>query len=305
MLDAASLTRLSDVALRQLQSWHRFWDQSAARCAPARRRALPAPPAWLLRRRRRRGCSRAAPGALAAGRIQRAARRHRALVRAAGAGDWSATPPGTRLLAGAGAAAPARCAARSAGSSRRTRSASTPQRRHRPAHARGRAPRRRRPGGGDPGRRAHNVKGGETRVFDARGPHGLRFTLAEPWSVLLLDDARVIHETTPIQPLDAPRRRHRDTLVLTYRAGGFQDAGLSYAAHDPGDRLRRHRSRPPQRLAGVAHRTPVLTLAHRRRAQRRAACSSSARTCSAWAPSSSAAPTTRWRSSRPSSAAPA
>jgi hypothetical protein len=69
-----------------------------------------------------------------------------------------------------------------------------------------------------------NVKGGETRVFDALGPQGLRFTLAEPWSVLLLDDARVIHESTPIQPLDPQRPAARDTLVLTYRAGGFQDA---------------------------------------------------------------------------------
>lgn len=71
----------------------------------------------------------------------------------------------------------------------------------------------------------HNVKGGETRVFDARGPQGLRFTLAEPWSVLLLDDERVIHETTPIQPLDPAHPAQRDTLVLTYRSGGFQDAG--------------------------------------------------------------------------------
>jgi hypothetical protein len=71
----------------------------------------------------------------------------------------------------------------------------------------------------------HNVKGGETRVFDARGPQGLRFTLAEPWSVLLLDDARVVHETTPIQPMVASQPTYRDTLVLTYRAGGFQEAG--------------------------------------------------------------------------------
>jgi hypothetical protein len=69
-----------------------------------------------------------------------------------------------------------------------------------------------------------NVKGGETRVFDARGPQGVRFTLAEPWSMLLLDDTRVIHETTPIQPRDAWRPARRDTLVLTYRAGAFQDA---------------------------------------------------------------------------------
>jgi hypothetical protein len=64
------------------------------------------------------------------------------------------------------------------------------------------------------------VKGGETRVFDASGPAGIRFTMTEPWSVLMLDDARVIHETTPIQPLQADG--HRDTLVLTFRAGGFQ-----------------------------------------------------------------------------------
>jgi len=65
------------------------------------------------------------------------------------------------------------------------------------------------------------IKGGETRVFEAHGPAGQRFTLAEPWSLLLLDDERVIHETTPIQPL-AGQVGHRDTLVLTYRAGGFQ-----------------------------------------------------------------------------------
>jgi hypothetical protein len=66
------------------------------------------------------------------------------------------------------------------------------------------------------------VKGGETRVFDADGPSGQRFTLTEPWSVLLLDDARVIHETTPIQP--TADNAHRDTLVITLRAKAFQDA---------------------------------------------------------------------------------
>lgn len=64
------------------------------------------------------------------------------------------------------------------------------------------------------------IKGGETRIFDAQGPRGIRFTLTEPWSLLLLDDARVIHESTPIQP--TAEYGHRDTLVLTYRAGQFQ-----------------------------------------------------------------------------------
>ncbi len=66
------------------------------------------------------------------------------------------------------------------------------------------------------------VKGGETRVFDARGPQGVRFLLHEPWSVLLLDDERVIHETTPIQPLQPGEPAWRDTLVLTFRRAGFQ-----------------------------------------------------------------------------------
>jgi hypothetical protein len=66
------------------------------------------------------------------------------------------------------------------------------------------------------------IKGGETRVFEADGPAGQRFTLTEPWSLLLLDDTRVIHETTPIQPTGAGG--WRDTLVLTARAGGFQEA---------------------------------------------------------------------------------
>ena len=66
----------------------------------------------------------------------------------------------------------------------------------------------------------HAVKGGETRVFEADGPHGQRFTLTEPWSLLLLDDARVIHESTPIQP--ETEGGYRDTLVVTLRAEAFQ-----------------------------------------------------------------------------------
>ncbi len=67
----------------------------------------------------------------------------------------------------------------------------------------------------------HGVKGGETRVFDVNTPRGQRFTLTEPWSLLLLDDTRVIHETTPIQP--ELSGGWRDTLVVTLRSGGFLD----------------------------------------------------------------------------------
>lgn len=64
------------------------------------------------------------------------------------------------------------------------------------------------------------IKGGETRIFETDGPNGKRFTMTEPWTMLLLDDATVIHESTPIQPVD--QHGHRDTLVLTYRSGAFQ-----------------------------------------------------------------------------------
>lgn len=66
----------------------------------------------------------------------------------------------------------------------------------------------------------HAISGGETRVFLATGPDGQRFTLTQPWTMMLLDDERVIHESTPIQPLGD--YGYRDTLVLTYRARGFQ-----------------------------------------------------------------------------------
>jgi hypothetical protein len=67
----------------------------------------------------------------------------------------------------------------------------------------------------------HGIKGGETRVFDVDSPEGQRFTLSEPWSLLLMDDTRVIHETTPIQP--EQDGGWRDTLVITLRSGSFMD----------------------------------------------------------------------------------
>ena len=223
VLDAASLTRMSVVAPQQLQQWVRFWD------------ALP-PDAHLRdggRYRRRRHGSFVVDGAEAAVVPQRAHWQPLAYNALHGGIErWFeplpealvGDPAWTRLLAALG-----RCASALRGVQRWYVEAHsfrietgdegigrpTPEGAHRDGVdmvavvlvAR------------------HNVKGGETRVFDARGPQGLRFTLAEPWSVLLLDDERVIHETTPIQPLDPAAQAQRDTLVLTYRSGGFQDAG--------------------------------------------------------------------------------
>jgi hypothetical protein len=56
---------------------------------------------------------------------------------------------------------------------------------------------------------------------------GERFTLNEPWSLLLLDDSKVIHESTPIQPLE--QHGFRDTLVITLRENYFQDPKIATA----------------------------------------------------------------------------
>jgi hypothetical protein len=45
--------------------------------------------------------------------------------------------------------------------------------------------------------------------------------MTEPGTTLLLDDARMIHETTPLQPDGSAG--HRDTLVITWRREGFLD----------------------------------------------------------------------------------
>ena len=82
----------------------------------------------------------------------------------------------------------------------------------------------------------HCVKGGESRVFSAEGPHGERFTLEESWTLLILDDLKVLHETTPIQPLDRlhPERTWRDTLVLTFRKDHFlEDAPTALDTASP------------------------------------------------------------------------
>ncbi|MEZ5979653.1 MAG: 2OG-Fe dioxygenase family protein [Planctomycetota bacterium] len=67
------------------------------------------------------------------------------------------------------------------------------------------------------------VLGGETRVFDAAGPNGQRFTMTEPGTALVVDDRRAIHETTPIRQLAPDVEGRRDTLVVTWRRGGFQE----------------------------------------------------------------------------------
>ena len=46
------------------------------------------------------------------------------------------------------------------------------------------------------------------------------FTLAAPFDAALVDDSRVYHGVTPVEPLDPALPAHRDVLVVTFRRAG-------------------------------------------------------------------------------------
>ncbi len=111
-----------------------------------------------------------------------------------------AEPLWSRLLTSLAARAPTRSAAAAAlVRSRRTPSASRPPRGSAARPRRGRIATAWTSSRSSSSRGAPS-EGGRRAVFEAAGSRGIRFVLTEPWTTLLLDDARVIHETTPIQP---------------------------------------------------------------------------------------------------------
>jgi hypothetical protein len=62
-----------------------------------------------------------------------------------------------------------------------------------------------------------NIVSGTTTIADlARRPLG-SFTLATPLDAALVDDSRVYHGVTPVEPLDPSKPAHRDVLVVTLR----------------------------------------------------------------------------------------
>lgn len=65
-----------------------------------------------------------------------------------------------------------------------------------------------------------NLAGGETLVTDPAERELARFTLRDRLDTAVLDDARVKHGVTPIQPADPALPSCRDVLVLTWKRGG-------------------------------------------------------------------------------------
>lgn len=62
-----------------------------------------------------------------------------------------------------------------------------------------------------------NVVSGTTTVYDVNGRPFDSFTLTEPLEAVVLDDRRVAHGVTPIEPLDPSRPAYRDVLVVTWK----------------------------------------------------------------------------------------
>lgn len=63
----------------------------------------------------------------------------------------------------------------------------------------------------------HNIREGTTTIHAADGTQLGAFTLTDPLDVALVDDQRVWHGVTAVEPLDPDAPAWRDVLVLTFR----------------------------------------------------------------------------------------
>ncbi len=63
----------------------------------------------------------------------------------------------------------------------------------------------------------HNIAQGTTTIHDSSGLQLGSFTLTRPFDAALVDDARVFHGVTPVEPLDDAYSAYRDVLVVTFR----------------------------------------------------------------------------------------
>jgi hypothetical protein len=62
-----------------------------------------------------------------------------------------------------------------------------------------------------------NIASGMTSVHDLSGKTLGHFTLTHPFDAALVDDTRVMHGVTPVEPVDPAAPAFRDVLVVTFR----------------------------------------------------------------------------------------
>lgn len=73
--------------------------------------------------------------------------------------------------------------------------------------------------------RRHNIRSGTTTIADLSQRSLGSFTLTDPFDAALVDDSRVYHGVTPIEPIDEREAAYRDVLVVTFRDAARQVAG--------------------------------------------------------------------------------
>jgi hypothetical protein len=64
-----------------------------------------------------------------------------------------------------------------------------------------------------------NITSGVTDIHALDGRPLGHFTLTEPFDTALVDDRRVAHGVTPVEPIDPALPAYRDVLVVTFAAG--------------------------------------------------------------------------------------
>jgi hypothetical protein len=69
-----------------------------------------------------------------------------------------------------------------------------------------------------------NVRGGYTKLSDQDGRALTIACLTDPLDSIVVDDTRVRHSVTPIQPLNPSKAAVRDVLILTYDTVGEESA---------------------------------------------------------------------------------
>ena len=62
-----------------------------------------------------------------------------------------------------------------------------------------------------------NIASGVTTIHNLMGRALGHFTLTDPCDAAIVDDARVAHGVTPVEPIDPSAPAYRDVLVVTFR----------------------------------------------------------------------------------------
>jgi hypothetical protein len=65
--------------------------------------------------------------------------------------------------------------------------------------------------------RRENIKSGTTSIHDPEGRELGEFTLTHPLEAAIVDDHRVFHGVTAVEPIDASLPAYRDVFVATFR----------------------------------------------------------------------------------------